>query len=71
VPAERGCRQIEREMDSFRAPVSLEYTKLASYCVTPWVSSRPMTSSEAVKSWNNVPSPSPNIICEPSQNALL
>lgn len=59
------------ETDSLSAPDWPEYARFAVYCVTPWVSSWPMTSTGMVKSRKISPSPSPKTIWLPSQKALL
>ena len=59
------------DMDSFKAPGWLWYSSPAVNSVTPWASSWAITSSDLVKSVKTTPSPSPNTISRPSQNALL
>ena len=58
------------DTDSLSAPDWPRYSSAARWSVTPWVSSWPITSTAIVKRLNTSPSPSPKIICEPSQNAL-
>ena len=67
------CLTIEpntSDIDSFSAPDWPWYSSAARWSVTPCVSSCPMTSTAIVKRLKIVPSPSPKIICDPSQNAL-
>ena len=62
---------ISSWLTAFSAPDWLWYSSPAVNSVTPWVSSCAITSSDLVKSLNSTPSPSPNTIWLPSQNALL
>ena len=56
-------------IDSLSAP---DWSLYGSFPpTTPCVNSCPMTSASSVKRLKIIPSPSPNTICEPFQNALL